>query len=47
MSIVPLLVSGLQGYFGGCGIFIELDDDIYDNLLSINLQNIRLKKPEI
>ena len=30
MSIVPLLVSGSQGYFGGCGIFIELDDDIDD-----------------
>ena len=28
MSIVPLLVSGSQGYFGG--IFIELDDDIDD-----------------
>ena len=30
MSIVPLLVSGLQVYFGGCGIFIELDVDIDD-----------------
>ena len=27
---VPLLFSGSQCYFGGCGLFIELDDDIDD-----------------
>ena len=27
---MPLLISGSQGYFGGCGLFIELDDDIDD-----------------
>ena len=28
--IMPLLISGSPGYFGGCGLFIELDDDIDD-----------------
>ena len=27
---MPLLFSGSQCYFGGCGLFIELDDDIDD-----------------
>ena len=27
---MPLLISGSQGYFGVCGLFIELDDDIDD-----------------
>ena len=41
MSIVPLLVSDSQGYFGGCGIFIELDDDIDDLDESLASQTTR------
>ena len=32
---MPLLISGSQGYFGGCGLFIELDDDLDDHEESI------------
>ena len=27
---MPLLILGSPGYFRGCGLFIELDDDIHD-----------------
>ena len=38
---MPLLFSGSQCYFGGCGLFIELDDDIDDLDESLASQTTR------